>query len=343
MPTVPQPQLWQLAFDIIRRLGSEEDEARIVAEHLVNANLAGHDSHGVGLLPTYATAVACNALRPNTAVEKIKDRGSILQFDAHRGYGQVAARQAMQEAIERAKDLGLCLMTIRNAHHIARIGSYGEQAANAGLISIHFVNVTDLAPAVVPWGGRKPAFVTNPVCIAIPGTDKQPMTLLDMATSHIAYGKTRVAYNAGKKVAFGTVVDHEGHPSDDPAVIWEEPHGALAPTGEHKGSGLALMCEMLGGVMSGHGTIADPGNDKHMGGIVNSMFTLVVDPAELVDLPWAKQEIDATLSYVRGIEPSDPQVPVIVAGDKERTTRAERLANGIPVDDTTWAQLQALV
>lgn len=343
MPIVEKTQLWQLAFDIIRSFGSEKDEAQIVADHLVNANLAGHDSHGVGLLPTYALSVERRALRPNTPVEKVKDRGPILQFDAHRGYGPVAARQAMDEAITRAKQQGLCLMTIRNAHHIARIGSYGEQAASAGMISIHFVNVTDLAPAVVPWGGRKPAFVTNPVCIAIPPTDAQPMTLLDMATSHIAYGKTRVAYNAGKKVAFGTVVDHEGRPSDDPGVIWQEPYGALAPTGEHKGSGLALMCEMLGGVMSGHGTIADPGEDKHMGGIVNSMFTLVVDPAELVDMPWAKQEIDATLSYVRGIEPSDPDVPILVAGDKERLTREQRLADGIPVDDTTWAQLQALV
>ncbi len=343
MPSVTKQDLWHLTVEILSKLGSQEGEARIVADHLVGANLAGHDSHGVGLLPTYAVAVERGALRPNTPVECVKDRGPILQYDAHRGYGQVAAAQAMEAAIARAQDQGLCLMTIRNAHHIARIGSYGEQAAAAGMVSIHFVNVTDLAPAVVPWGGRKPAFVTNPVCIAIPPTDSQPLTLLDMATSHIAYGKTRVAYNSGKKVPFGTVVDQAGRPSDDPKVLWEEPYGALAPTGEHKGSGLALMCEMLGGIMSGHGSVADPAEDKRQGGIVNSMFTLVVDPAELVDLPWAKQQIDQTLDYVRGIEPSDPAVPVMVAGDKERLTRAERLAHGIPVDDTTWGQLQALV
>ena len=343
MPNVSKQDLWHLTRDILASWGSEPAEAETVADHLVGANLAGHDSHGVGLLPTYALAIERKALRPNTPVECVKDRGPILQFDAHRGYGQVAANQAMEAAIARAKQQGLCLMTLRNAHHIARIGTYGEQAAAAGLVSLHFVNVTDLAPAVVPWGGRKPAYVTNPVCIAIPPTDAQPLTLLDMATSHIAYGKTRVAYNAGNKVPFGTVVDHQGRPTDDPKVIWEEPYGALAPTGEHKGSGLALMCEMLGGILSGHGSIADPAEDKHLGGIVNSMFTLVVDPAELVDLPWAKQQIDQTLDYLRAIEPSDPAVPVMAAGDKERLTRAERLAHGIPVDETTWGQLQALV
>lgn len=225
-------------------------------------------------------------------------------------------------------------MTLRNAHHVGRIGAYGEMAIAAGLISLHFVNVTDHDPAVAPWGGAQPRYVTNPVCIAVPGTDSQPPTLLDMATSQIAMGKVRVAMTKGVPVPEGMLLDQDGRPTTDPNVMYEDPRGALLPFGEHKGSGLALMCELLAGALSGGGTI-HPGNPRH-GSAVNCMFNVIVDPARLVDISWLQAEIDATIDYVKSARPTEPGKPIQVAGDPERARTAERTANGIEVDETAW-------
>ncbi len=326
--------LTQFVTAIFQQGGSEKNEAELVASSLVRANLMGHDSHGVGLVPTYTEHMIEGLLKPNTPAECVRDDGAILMFDGQRGFGRRVAGEAMTAAIERCRTTGVVLMTLRNAHHVGRIGAYGEMAMEAGLISLHFVNVTDHSPAVAPWGGSEPRFITNPVCIAVPGTDRMPPTLLDMATSKIAMGKVRVAMTQGVPVPEGMLIDQAGQPTTDPNVIYAEPRGALLPFGDHKGSGLALMCELLGGALSGGGTI-QPGN-KRDNSLINNMFNVIVDPARLVDTDWLQSEIDATLDYVKSARPADPQHPILVAGDPERARIQERTANGIEVDDTAW-------
>src|SRR5688572_4389097 len=174
---------------IIRAGGSTADEARLVADHLVDANLAGHDSHGIGMIPTYVRHVRAKLVIPNTRVKTVKDDGPTLMFDGQRGYGRPAAGEAMAVAIARCREHGVVVATLANAHHIGRVGAYGELASAAGLVSLHFVNVTDHRALVAPFRGTDARFVTNPICISLPGTDRRDRksTRLNSSHSQISY------------------------------------------------------------------------------------------------------------------------------------------------------------
>lgn len=332
-------ELHRVVASIIAACGSSPEETAIVADHLVGANLTGHDSHGAGMVPTYVKSIRAGLLNPNTAPELVKDSGAIMVFDGGRGFGQRVARDAMNRAIERCRDTGLVLMALRNAHHIGRVGSYGEQSIAAGLISLHFVNVTDHPPLVTAYNGTGARLLTNPICFAMPATAQHPAALLDMATSKIALGKARVALYAGKPVEEGCLLDAAGQPTTDPRVLLAEPRGALIPFGGYKGFGIAFFCEMLAGALTGGGTI-QPGNQAH-GGIINNMLTFIVDPARLVDVDWMRREIDALTDYVLDSASVDPaRGPVMIAGTPERLAMAERRQTGIPIDANSWQELQ---
>ena len=330
-------QLQRLTSEILRTGGSARAEADLVADHLVLANLFGHDSHGVGMVPAYVRHLQAGLVVPNTRAKVVKDDGGLLMFDGGRGYGRCVAGEAMAAAIARCRETGVVALTLANAHHIGRVGAYGELASAAGLVSLHFVNVADHKPSVAPFRGTDARFVTNPVCIAVPGTDRQPPVLLDMATSAIAMGKVRVAKNEGKLVPEGILLDQTGHPTRDPNVMYADPRGALLPFGGHKGYALALVTELLAGGLSGGPTI-QPGNAR-MGGTINNMFAILVDPARLAGIDWLRREIDGFLDYVKASPPADAGAPVLVPGEPERLAREERARTGIYVDATTWEEI----
>ncbi|MEI6208924.1 MAG: malate/lactate/ureidoglycolate dehydrogenase [Desulfuromonadales bacterium] len=332
---ITEQNLRCLILQILQHSGSDEYESRLVADHLVRANLSGHDSHGVGMVPTYVKNVRGGLLRPGTPVSLVSDNGVILVFDGHRGYGQRVATEAMTAAIERCREKGLTLMALRNAHHIGRVGDYGEQAAAAGLVSLHFVNVIDHPPLVAPFGSRVARYATNPICMTMPATATTPAVILDMATSKIALGKARVAMNRGEQLASGLILDSEGEPTTDPRVMFQEPRGSFLPLGEHKGYGLALFCELLAGVLTGGGTIQP--ETPRMGGIINNMLTFLVDPQRLGDHRWMEAEIDAVVRYMKESRPVGDGV--MVAGDPERNNIAQRSEAGITVDNATWQEL----
>lgn len=330
-------RLRRLASAILRSGGSADSEADLVADHLVQANLMGHDSHGVGMIPAYVRHLQAGLVVPNTRAKLVKDDGPTLMFDGGRGYGRPGAGEAMAAAIARCRETGVVAMTLANAHHIGRVGAYGELACGAGLVSLHFVNVADHRALVAPFRGTDARFVTNPVCIALPGTDRQPHLLLDMATSAIAMGKVRVARNEGRLVPEGVLIDEAGRPTRDPDVMYREPHGALLPFGGHKGYALALVTELLAGALSGGPTI-QPGNPR-AGGTINNMLAVLIDPARLAGVDWLRREIDGFVEYVKASPPADPDEPVLVPGDPERIAREERLRTGIAVDATTWEDI----
>ena len=331
-------ELRKIVGEIIKKMGSTPEEAKIVSDHLVRSNLAGHDSHGVGMIPIYIKNYQAGLLKPNLPAKLVKDTGSIMMFDGQKGFGQRTAAEATEQAIERCRELGLVMFTLRNAHHIGRVGTYGEQCMAAGFIAIHFVSATDHRPFVAPFRGSDPRYNTNPICIAIPGSDEVPRFLLDMATSGIAMGKTREAFNKGEPVDDGRLIDHEGKATNDPGVMWEEPFGSLLPFGEYKGYGLALCCELLAGVLGGGGTL-QPGNPQ-LGGIINNMVAFVIDPDRLVERSWLNHEIAEMVKYVKASPPADPDKPVLVAGDPERIAAQERAA-AIPLKDTIWKAILA--
>ena len=313
-------------------------EATTVADHLVDANLAGHDSHGIGLLPQYVGHLIDGLIVPNTGVRLDVDGGMVLRFEGRRGYGGRVAAEAMKIAIDRCRQLGLTAMTLAGAHHIGRVGAFGEQAIAANLISIHFVNAVDHPPIVAPFRGRSARFTTNPICIAIPGNETVPRFLLDMATTRVALGKTRVAMNQGRVLDEGLVIDAEGRPSRDAAVMFNEPLGALLPVGEHKGYGLAMACELLAGLLSGGGTLQQPDNERR-GSIVNNMFALLIDPLRFGDGQWLAREFDAMTAYVKSTPPAEPELPVLIAGEPEQLAEDVRRRDGVPIDDTSWQEI----
>ena len=337
---VDQAKLRTLASKIVTAGGSKPDEAEIVADHLVEANLRGHDSHGVGMLVAYVRDFEGGTLKPNQKPEVVSDTGTISVWDAHAGYGQVVARQAVEWAIGAAKKHGVAVNGLRNAHHIGRVGTYGEIAARAGMVSMHFVNVASGPPPVAPFRGREGRFLTNPVCIAIPGTSSNEPIVLDFATSRVAMGKVRVAHNAGKKMLDGALLDHQGKPTTNPAVMYTEPKGVVLPFGEHKGSGLALVCELLAGAIVGSATVTTMTPPDR--GIINGMLSIVIDPAKLSTRDSMLAEIDSMIEWVKSAKPSDPDLPVLIAGEPERIARAERMAKGVDVEDETWRQLMAI-
>jgi len=330
--------LQQTAAAILQKLGSSTEEAAIVAEHLVEANLKGHDSHGVGMLVFYVDSVARGTLKANQDKVCVNDFGAILQYDAQRGFGQRIGKEAVAEALTRVADTGVVLLTVKNAHHLGRIGSYGEQVAAAGKVGLFFVNVVDnKQDLVAPFAGSAARFGTNPVCVTFPATAKNPAFVLDFATSMVAYGKTRVAYLAEERFAHPVMLDANGTPTNDPRVMHEAPLGALRPIAEHKGGGLISAVEFLSGMLSGGGT--NQPEHERLDGIVNHMTAFIVDPTRLADLDWLNHEYDQMIDYIKS-SPA-PGEPILMAGEPELARKAQRQAEGITISEKEWAEIIA--
>ena len=323
--------------ELVRGFGSSEQEVALVTDNLLQANLTGHDSHGVGMLPRYAAAYLEGGLKPNAHVQVRLDAGTLLALDGQAGFGQVIGHEAMQLAISRTQEHGSCIMALARSHHLCRIGAWAEMAVAQGLVSIHFANVIS-RPIVAPWGGGDARFGTNPFAVGIPVPGGEPF-ILDMATSVIAQGKTRVAYNKGETLAPGQLLDDRGRPTTDPKYAVVEPLGALRTFGEHKGFGLAMVCELLGGALAGGLAVHEPSHGEQR--VLNGMLTILLDPQRIAHgSAWA-DELRACLDWVRASPPQAGVERVRIAGEPERETRAQRLAQGIPVDDNTWKELLA--
>jgi len=337
MPLIEATRLTGIARRVFAAAGSTEEEAGIVAEHLVEANLKGHDSHGVGMIPSYLRNLAGGKAAANQGGRVVSDSGSIIVYDGERGYGQIVARNATLLGIERARRDGVAVVALRNAHHIGRVGTYGEMCAAADLLSLHFVNITDQRPSVAPWRGGDGRFGTNPVCIALPGPAPERPIIADMATSRIAMGKVRVARNKGEEIAPDTLLDSGGNPTSDPHVMYRRPRGSLITFGEHKGYALAFICEMLAGAITGSGTMRPERQDAES--VTNGMLMIVIDPGRIVDRTWLQDEITAMTAYITASPPRRADEPVLIPGDPERANREKRLRDGVPIDDETWREI----
>ena len=317
--------------------GSERAEAELVADNLVTANLVGHDSHGIGMMPRYVEALLEGGLHPNRKLEVKLDGGSLLALDGGAGYGQSIGLQATHLAIERAKQHGVAIVALANSHHLGRIGHWAEMAVAEGLVSIHFVNVQSFA-RVAPFAGADRRFGTNPVCIGIPLAGEPPF-ILDMATSAVAQGKLRVAHNKRAKIPLGWLIDDQGNPTDDPKWGVVAPLGAMSCFGEHKGYGLAVACELLGGALTGGG-VTDYDN-KTRRRVLNGMVSILIDPRRLGTAQRFEKDAKSFLAWLRSSRPAPGADKVRIAGEPEREVRAARSRDGIPVDDETWKEIGA--
>ncbi len=339
--TIQASSLRKHCAAIVAGTGSTPAEAEQVAANLVLANLSGHDSHGVGMVPRYVDAAAEGGLVPNASVKINLDTGAMLALDGQRGYGQIVGVQAMELAIARAQQHGSCILSLANAHHLGRIGHFAEMATAKGLVAMHFVNVLS-RPVVAPWGGGDGRFGTNPCCIGIPLAGADPF-ILDYATSRVAQGKMRVAHNKGERVAPGTLIDEHGAPTDDPGVVVVPQSnglfGALMTFGEHKGYGMAVACELLGGALTGGGTWHRPADTART--VLNGMLAVLIDPARLGTQDKFEAESRAFIDWLRQSPPGAGFEAVQIAGEPERRARAARERDGIWLDDATWGEIVA--
>lgn len=327
--------LYNAVREVMRGFGSAPYEADLVTNALIQANLTGHDSHGIGMLPRYVEAYREGSLQPNRHVQIRLDSGTLLSVDGEMGFGQVIGREAMALGIERAKQHGSCIVGLGNSHHLGRIGEWAEMAAAEGLISIHFVNVIS-RPIVAPWGGTDARFGTNPFAVGIPVTGGEPI-ILDFATSVIAQGKTRVAYNKGEKLAPGQMLDDKGRPTIDPVYGVLKPLGALMPFGGHKGFGLSLVCELLGGALAGGLSVHEAADGKRR--VLNGMLTILLDPNKISHGTQFEEQVKGTLAWIKASPAQSGGEQVMLAGEPERLAKANRLAQGIPVDEATWNEI----
>jgi uncharacterized oxidoreductase len=343
---IPAPVLEGVITEVFRRAGCSDKESGRIASHLVGANLAGHDSHGVVRVPRYVEWLEAGYIVKGQEAKVVSDGGAFVLFDGQYGFGQTVAEQATQFAIRRALETGSCIMGLRNASHIGRVGDYSEMALRARLIAINFVNVGG-SVLVAPFGGTERRFSTAPISVGVPLPDGP--VVLDFATSFVAEGKVLVASNGGKPLPDGALIERDGRLSADPHTLYG-PYdsvgprnaslgtGAIRAFGDHKGSGLALICELLAGALTGSAT---SGPVKERGRITNGMLSILLSPKHFGDQAAFEEAGRHYVAWVKACQPADAAAPVLIPGEPEAKRRAERLAQGVPLPQEAWANIRA--
>ena len=332
MRAVAAERLVRLVAAIMAQGGSSAAEAQTIARRLVDANLVGHDSHGVIRVGKYLEWVREGWLRPNQAPTVVTESDTLAIVDGNRGYGQVIGEFAARLGIAKAARTGIALIGLRNCGHLGRVGDWAEMAAAEGQVSLHFLN-TSGAQRVAPFGGRDRRLSTNPISIGVPVAGAEPV-ILDVTTSTVAEGKLMVAVNKGDRVPEGWIIDRDGKPTTDPRDFYDG--GALLTVGAHKGSGLSIVTDLLAGAIS-TGRSSDPDDPV----LRNNMLSIYIAPSVYDPGGGVLREARRLVDWVKASPPVDPHQPVLAPGDIERRTRAERLADGVPIDDKTWRDLES--
>ena len=344
MPTINADQLESFVADIFVAAGCGAEEGARIGKYLVSANLTGHDSHGAQRVPKYVERMQAGDVHPNRTVAMLVDTPSLAVIDGKHGFGQTVAPQAVTIGIDKAKQNAIAMIALRNAGHIGRVGDWAEMAANAGILTVHFVNANG-SILVAPFGGVDRRFSTAPMCIGVPRKGAPPL-ILDFATSQVAEGKVLNASYGGKALPDDAMIGPEGKISGDPHELYGDYQGsgprnylkgkgAIRAFGNHKGSGLALMCELLGGALTGNG--ATELNRP----LTNGMLSFYIDPSKVDVSHVFDGEIERYLAYVRASRPVKSGGEILLPGEPEIRMRAERRANGIPLPQDTWDSILA--
>lgn len=323
---------------VLAAQGVPGDIAFDVAEHLVESDRVGYTSHGLSILGTYRRVLADGYVQADGRPEMINDRGAMLAFEGNGGFGQHIGKVIVQEAIARTREHGQCILTVRNSHHLGRMGHYGEMVAKSNLVLLAFTNVVNRKPLVAPFGGAKACMTTNPLCFAGPLPDGRPPFIVDIATSSIALNKARVLATKGERAPPGSLIDAQGNPTQDPHTLFSDPPGALLPFGGHKGYAMGLVAELLAGVLSGGGTI-QPKNPRE-GAAMNNMLAILLDPLDF-NANWRSQEVSAFIDYLHDCPPQPGVDQVEYPGEYEARNRALN-QDHIEFNDKIWANMLAL-
>jgi LDH2 family malate/lactate/ureidoglycolate dehydrogenase len=337
VPRVPAERLHQIGKALLEAAGSSADEAEVVMRHCVDANLAGHDSHGIIQIPSYIDRIKVGHIVPGAPWTIVQESATTTVIDGHWGFGYTATERAMQLTIDKASRANVAATTVFRQGHIGRLASYTLMAARADMIGLITADSGRAAKQVAPFGGREPRLGTNPLSIAIPSDLEGPL-FLDMATAAVAAGKIQLAVSRNESVPAGWLIDAAGRPTTDPGALRQG--GALLPLGGsegYKGSGLSAIVEILCGLLTGLGFGMEP-TGRHNDGC----FLAVFNVAAFRPLAEFKRQVAEFARYLKSTPPAEGFSQVLYPGEIEHLKEQERRANGIDVEDATWEKLRSL-
>ncbi len=342
MVTIKAESMSAFVADIFTQAGTSRAEADRIGKYLVIANLTGHDSHGVQRVPRYLQWLSEGIFVADRVVNIVTETPVYAVVDGLHGFGQTVAPQAVEIGIAKCKAMGLAMVALRNAGHIGRVGDWAEMAAAAGFVSVHFVNAAG-SSLVAPFGGVDRRFSTAPYCVGVPRPGAPPL-VLDFATSVVAEGKVLNASFGGKQLPADALIGPDGKASTDPHLLYgdytpsgprdyRQGAGAIRAFGDHKGSGLAFMCELLGGSLTGTGATAEGRR------FANGMLSFYVDPVRIDPEGFFPADVTRYTAHVKASRPVAAGGEVLVPGEPELRMRAERGKHGLPLPDDTWAAI----
>jgi len=337
MPTFTAVQLESVAARILQGAGVAPDEAELVAAELVDANLVGHDSHGVMRLMQYVENIEQGYIRPGGKFEIVHETPALLIVDGHFNFGQVTAGKALRAGIKKASDVGTATVMMRNCNHVGRLGSYTQHAAHAGYACLMAVNAPGPG-GVAPFGGIERRLGTNPLSMAAPWGESA--LVLDMTTSAVAEGKVRVAYQKGEAIPEGWIIDAAGNPSTDPAALYADPPGSLLPLGRElgfKGFGLSVMLDVFCGILSGSGIAR---TDLPRG--ANGVWLYLLDIRQFLSDAEYREWIEKYVAYIKSSAKAPGVSEILMPGEIEKQRERDRREQGITIPEKTWQLIQEL-
>jgi uncharacterized oxidoreductase len=333
MPTLKCEPLETLARDVFQAITVPPAGAAWMATLLVRANLRGHDSHGVIRVPQYVASWKKGEADPKAEPVVVQDGPATALVDGKGGFGQIVARRGMEVAMAKAAAIGVAAVGVYNSNHIGRLADYTEMALERDMLAFLAVNAGGAGQRMAPWGGRAPRLSTNPFAFACPTGSAVPISF-DVATTVAAEGKVRVKRNRKEQTPPGWLIDADGKPTTDPNALYGKPEGSILPVGGHKGYSLALMVEVLGGIMARAGH-----SRENPGPVMNGIFMVVVDIARFVSPQNFRSEVDDLIRYLKTSPVAPGASEIMYPGEPEAQAEAERRQKGIFVEEETWGQI----
>ncbi len=332
MPNVTPDTLTGFVQDIFLAAGVRDDIAARVAESLVLSNLQGHDSHGIVRVNLYLNQIKEGHLHPAADPTPVEESPAVVILDAQRSFGQWSAFVLMQKVMEKADAQGVASGGLINSGHVGRLGEWVTLAADAGFIGLAFCNGGGRPGTVAPFGGSERVLGTNPLAAGIPVEGRTPI-VIDFATSTVAEGKVKIAFNKQVDLPPGSLLDKHGNPSVNPADLYDG--GVMLPAAGHKGFGLGLLNDLLAGVLTGSGApLKEPGPTW-----ANGVLFIVLKIEAFRALSAFFGDANEYVDFVKSVRPAPGFSEVMVPGEPEGRVAAERKESGIPVDDVTWEAL----
>jgi uncharacterized oxidoreductase len=337
MPTLSHSQLRKLGSDVFTATGATPAESRVVADALVDANLAGHDSHGVIRIPEYVTWIEQKLVTLGASMKVLFETEAYALIDGDWGFGQVIGRQAMELAIGKARTTGAATVAGRNCCHLGRIGDYPRMAADQAMAAVMFINTHGGGKLVAPYGGIERRLSANPISVAVPRANGEHI-VVDISTCAIAEGKLRNMLNGGKPAPPDSIIDAQGNPTTSPADFYGPPQGALLPFGGHKGYALGLITDILAGAISGGGC-----SNPDVTRVGNTFLVTVIDIDRVRGMGEFAAEVENLVSYIKSSRRVPGVEEILIPGEPELREQARREREGIKLDDRTWGQIAATV